>query len=88
MSVRNVESCSEIKENLASAHFFIQRKRCTLGAKFNASFERTIERLLSQSQQIGWSYDDFAVRLLEVLVVLRHRDSLKHAAASRRNAAV
>jgi hypothetical protein len=47
--------------------------------KYNTSFEKKIERLWFQSNNLDWSYSDFVVRLLEVLVVLRYRDSVKRA---------
>jgi hypothetical protein len=83
MSVRNDESGRKSQENLALAHFFIQRKRSTREAKCNASFERKIERLWRQSSDAGWSFNDFAVHLLEVLIILRNRDALKLASAAK-----
>jgi hypothetical protein len=43
-------------------------------SKFNSSMEKKIERIWLQSQQLGWSYNDFVVHLLEVLVVLQKRN--------------
>ena len=43
--------------------------------------EKQIERLWFQSKQLGWNYNDFVVRLLEVLVVLSHRNKVKITAA-------
>src|SRR5215475_16097858 len=45
--------------------------------KYNTSFERNIERLRFQSETFGWSYSDFVANLLEVLLILRHRNSWK-----------
>jgi hypothetical protein len=50
-------------------------------AKHNTSFERRIERFWFQSKNLDWSYSEFVVHLLEVLVILAHRESAKRAAA-------
>jgi hypothetical protein len=81
MRVRN-EECS-YDSNL---HFITTYVSGTLEShsskpKFNASFEKKIEHLWFQSRDLGWSYNNFVVHFLEVLAVLRHRESLKCAAA-------
>ncbi len=45
--------------------------------KSQASAEKMIERVLLDSKKAGWSYSDFAVHVLEVLAVLRHRNKVK-----------
>ncbi len=49
--------------------------------KLNPSIEKKIERL--RFEQFGWSYNDFVVQLLEVLVILQHRDKAKRSTASK-----
>jgi hypothetical protein len=44
--------------------------------KSRASAERMIERVLLDSKKADWSYIDFAVHVLEVLAVLRHRNKV------------
>ncbi len=52
--------------------------------KLNPSIEKKIERLrFDAKQQFGWSYNDFVVQLLEVLVILQHRDKAKRSPASK-----
>jgi hypothetical protein len=82
MRVRNEESGYDSKlhpvTTCISANFELSSSR----SKFNASFEKKIENLWFQSRRLGWSYNDFVLHLLEVLVILQHRDSLKRPAAS------
>jgi hypothetical protein len=51
---------------------------------FHSSTERKIERLRFQSKQLGWSYSDFVVHLMGVLVVIRHRNRAKLAMGPKR----
>lgn len=46
------------------------------GTKFNLSLERRIENVWFRAQQIGWSYNDFVIRLMEVLIILHHRNKI------------
>jgi hypothetical protein len=55
-------------------------------SKLGLSIEKKIERLLSQSESLGWSYDDFAIYLFEVLLVLQQRNKMKKASAAKRAA--
>jgi hypothetical protein len=87
MRSSNEEYGNECNNNVALSSFSVNKENTTSISKFNASFERKIERLWFQSRHIGWGYNDFVVQILEVLIVLRHRDSVKLAAASKRNAA-
>jgi hypothetical protein len=73
MSVRNNESGNESANNFVIAKSSAVRKRIIPASKFNASFERKIERLWFQSSDFGWDYNDFVAHLLEVLIILRHR---------------
>jgi hypothetical protein len=45
---------------------------------------RKIETLRFQPKQPAWSYSDFAARLMEILVILHHRNIVKAASASQR----
>jgi hypothetical protein len=81
MRVRDVENCNEGKKNSVIANASTASKNNISVSKFNSSFERKIERLWRQSSDAGWSFNDFAVHLLEVLVILRNRDALKLASA-------
>jgi hypothetical protein len=87
MSVRNNECGNESKNNFVMAKSSLGRKKIVPALKFKASFERRIERLWCQSSDLGWSYNDFVGHLLEVLIVLQHRDSSSRAAASKRSVA-
>ncbi len=77
MSARNYnyENYSEISSKAVQLH--LSQEKTGNRSKFNTSMEKKIERLSFQSKQLGWSYSDFVVYLLEVLVVLRQRDKLK-----------
>jgi hypothetical protein len=83
MRVRSNEGSNECENNFALAQFSVVQDRITPTSKFNASFERKIERLWFQSRHLGWSYNDFAVHLLEVLVILRCRDTVRLAPAAK-----
>src|SRR5262249_23964871 len=84
MSVRSDKCSDEYRSTLALAVFSVEQEKPTSRTKFNVSFEKKIENLWSQSKGLGWSYNDFVTRLLEVVMILRHRDSVKLAAASKR----
>jgi hypothetical protein len=81
MSVRKYkdENNREMNSNSAMLHLF--QGKTGNSPKFNISTEKKIERLWFQSRQLGWNYNDFVVRLLEVLVVLSHRNKVKITAA-------
>jgi hypothetical protein len=55
-------------------------------SKLSSSIEKKIERLLSQSESLGWSYDDFAISLFEVLMVIQQRNKMKKASGLKRAA--
>ena len=84
MSVSDNECGNKCEKNFELAQFPVHQKALTPNSKFNASFERKIERLWLRSRQPGWSYNDFVAHFLEVLVVMRHRNGVKLAAASKR----
>ena len=46
------------------------------GSKLKISIEKKIENIWLESEDLGWSYNDFVSHLLEVLVVLNHRSVL------------
>ena len=77
------ESNSTINSVAPQHHIF--QKETGARSKFNTSAERKIERLRIESNRHGWSYNDFVVRLLEVLVVLNHRNNLGPASTSQPN---
>ncbi len=43
------------------------------GSKLKMSIEKRLENIWLESEQRGWSYNDFVTHLLEVLVVLNYR---------------
>jgi hypothetical protein len=88
MRVRNDENCNESKKNFVIAQSSVTSQNNISASKFNASFERKIERLWRQSSDAGWSFNDFAVHLLEVLIILRNRDALKLASAANQKVVV
>jgi hypothetical protein len=77
MRVRNSETRDDSKLHSLTALISTTVERDPSRSKFNASFEKKIEHLFLQSSHIGWSYNDFVVRVLEVLVILQQRESLK-----------
>ncbi len=61
-----------------------------IGSKFKISMEKKIERLREQSRLRGESFTAFADYVLQILIVLRHREGIKAdpaASESRRIAA-
>jgi hypothetical protein len=46
------------------------------GSKFNISMEKKIERIWHESRNLGWSFNAFSVGVLEVLIILHHRNKL------------
>jgi hypothetical protein len=87
MRVRNNEYGNECEDNIVLAGCPVTQERNAPRPKFNASFEKKIEQLWFESDRLGWSYIDFVIHVLEVLVILRHRESVKRAAAPERRAA-
>jgi len=84
MRVRNQESRNDSELHFIATYTSEIEENRPSGSKYNTSFDRKIERLWLQSKTLGWSYNEFAVHLLEVLMILRHRDRVKLAAASKR----
>jgi hypothetical protein len=81
MRVRNEESGNGRELRFVTTYISVNEENKLSMLKRNASFERKIERLWFRSKTLGWNYNDFAVHILEVLVVLRRRDNVKRAAA-------
>ena len=75
------ENSSEIYSKETQLHF--SQEKTGNRSKFNTSMEKKIERVWLQSKPLGWSYNDFVVHLLEVLVVLQHRQKEKRVPASK-----
>jgi hypothetical protein len=73
MRVRNYKNEDSSEINSKAPKLYGNR------SKFSTSTERKIESLRFQSKQLGWSYSDFVVRLLEILVVLNHRNRVRAA---------
>jgi hypothetical protein len=87
MHVRNNEYSNEGEDNFELAGRPVTQEKNAPKPKFNASFEKKIEQLWFESDRLGWSYNDFVIHMLEVLVILRHRQSVRRAAAPERRAA-
>jgi hypothetical protein len=87
MRLRNDDYGNMSKLNLSEAQFSMIEERVAPRPKFNASIENKIEQLWFQSRHLHWSYNEFATRLLEVLIVLQHRDRMQREAASKRGVA-
>jgi hypothetical protein len=81
MRVRKEEPSNDNELHSLTTYRLVHEETKSPKSKYNVSFERKIERLWFQSNPLGWGYSDFVVHLLEVLVVLRHRDGVKRAAA-------
>jgi hypothetical protein len=77
MRVRNykAESSSEIYSKTSKLHLSQQKTRNR--SKLNTSTERKIETLRFRSKQLGWSYSDFVVHLMEILAALDERNKVK-----------
>jgi hypothetical protein len=84
MRVRNIEQENNSEINFNAVQSYLSTEKSGKGAKFNSSMERRIEALWSRSEELGWSYSDFVVHLLEVLVVLSHRHKVSPMIASQR----
>jgi hypothetical protein len=82
MRVRNIEQekNSEIAFNAVKS--YLSTEKAGKGSKFNSTMERRIEALWSRSEKLGWNYSDFVVHLLEVLLILNHRDKVSPMIAS------
>jgi hypothetical protein len=52
--------------------------------KFNISMEKKIERIFREAQTIGWNFNTFASQIMEVLVVLQHRNKVASSSGSAR----
>jgi hypothetical protein len=83
MCVRNDDYGNMSKLDLSDAQFSTIKERVAPRPKFNASIENKIEQLWLQSRHLRWSYNEFATHLLEVLVILQHRDRMQREAASK-----
>ncbi|MBJ7534389.1 hypothetical protein JDN40_09770 [Rhodomicrobium vannielii ATCC 17100] len=44
--------------------------------KTRTSIEKNLENMWIKSQELGWNYQDFVSQVLEIMVVLNHRDRL------------
>jgi hypothetical protein len=64
------------KENTPAALAELVTQGAPRGSKLKISIEKKIENIWLESQELGWSYNDFVSHLLEVLVVLNHRSVL------------
>jgi hypothetical protein len=42
-------------------------------SKLRTSIEKKIENIWLESEELGWSYNDFVSHLLEILIVLNYR---------------
>jgi len=72
----------ELESHISSGCSFNKREEdCIAKPKFNVSIEKKIERVWGDARTQGWSFNDFAVQLIEVLAILRHRDQLKSRSA-------
>jgi hypothetical protein len=81
MNMRNYEG--EDKSTFCD-YSLRQRESDTLNSsKFNLSMEKQVERLWCDAKKDGWVYNDFVVRMLEILMILKHRDELKLMAAAK-----
>ena len=81
----NLENNSEINSKETLLHF--SQEKTGYRSKFNTSMEKKIERVWFQSKTLGWSYNDFVVHLLEVLVTLQHKQKVKQMTAPKQGIA-
>ena len=77
MRVRGHEQENNSETNFKEAQLHFSQEKSANRSKFTTSMEKKIERVWFQSKSLGWSYNDFVVHLLEVLVTLQHRQKVK-----------
>jgi hypothetical protein len=77
MRVRGYEQENNSETNFEEDQLHFSQEKSANRSKFTTSMEKKIERVWSQSKPLGWSYNDFVVHLLEVLVILQHRQKVK-----------
>ena len=77
MRVENDKSESSLREMKA---LFLDEdvplEKIQSGSKFNISMEKKIERIWHESSNLGWSFTAFSVRVIEVLIILHHRNKV------------
>jgi hypothetical protein len=52
-------------------------KRVKMENRFKGVLERKIEGIFEEAQELGWNYTRFVSSVLEILVILRHRNKLR-----------
>jgi hypothetical protein len=77
MRIAKYKNENHLTNNLILSEEYNGMARDKRKLRANNAVERGLERLLSGSERLGWSYDDFVVHVLEVLVILRHRDQVR-----------
>jgi hypothetical protein len=85
MRVRNHREEDNREINANSARIHLSKDKTSNRRKFNTSMEKKIEHIWFDSKKIGWSYNDFVVHVLEVLVVLQQRNMAKLTIASKQS---
>jgi hypothetical protein len=83
MRVRNIEQENNRETTFNAVRSYLSAGKTGKGAKFNSSMERRIEALWLRSEKLGWNYRDFVIHLLEVLLILNHRDKVSPMIASK-----
>jgi hypothetical protein len=58
--------------------------RPATGSKFNISMEKKIERLWHESKDLGWNFNAFVTHVMEILIVIQHRNKIPVKAAAPR----
>ena len=80
----NMRNHAGEEKNTFCDHQLRQRESNTLkSSKFNLSMEKQVERLWCDAKKDDWVYNDFVVRMLEILMILKHRDELTLMAAAK-----
>jgi hypothetical protein len=78
MRVRNSKSemQSEITSKALKNHLASRKIGDCRRPKLNASMERNIERILCESEKLGWNHNEFVGSVLEVLIILQQRNKV------------
>jgi hypothetical protein len=59
-------------------HPFEEENGVNHGRKFNISVEKKIEKLWLDAKDLGWSFQEFVVFILEILTIMHYRKSVAH----------
>ncbi len=79
MYLRNCVQESESKPFDQNTHKPLPQGTELSNFKFNLAMERQIEKIFGDAQKHGWSYQDFTLNIVEVLLILQRREKVNQA---------